>query len=238
MKYEVAKEIFEKYPGYCRAVVVAKDIDNSGEDSTLMGELTGLEEKIRNNPEMGNYKEIPNIASWREVFRSMGLNPNKYPPSIANLIKRTYAGKDLPFINRLVSIFNVISLKYITPCGGDDLDAVTGNIRLDFASGEEEYVPLGQPDKMENPTPGEVIYYDTGNRDVFCRGWCWKNGDRSKIMPETRNVAINIEGMPPLGRPALDDIAGELAAAVEKYCGGKTEIHFLEADSPSFEIHL
>lgn len=238
LKYEVAKEIFEKYPGYCRAVVVAKGIDNSGEDSTLLGELTGLEEKIRNNPEMGNYKEIPNIAAWREVFRSMGLNPNKYPPSIANLIKRTYAGKDLPFINRLVSIFNVISLKYITPCGGDDLHAVTGDIRLDFASGVEEYVPLGQPDKMENPTPGEVIYYDTGNRDVFCRGWCWKNGDRSKIMPKTRNVAINIEGMPPLVRPALDDIAGELAAMVEKYCGGKTEIHFLEAESPSFEIHL
>ena len=238
LKYEVAKEIFVKYPGYCRAVVVAKDIDNSGEDSTLMKELTGLEEKIRNNPEMGNYKEISNIAAWREVFRSMGLNPNKYPPSIANLIKRTYAGKDLPFINRLVSIFNVISLKYIIPCGGDDLDAVTGDISLDFASGIEEYVPLGNPDKMENPTPGEVIYYDTGNRDVFCRGWCWKNGDRSKIMPETRNVAINIEGMPPQGRPALDDIAGELSAKVEKYCGGNTEIHFLEADSPSFEIHL
>lgn len=238
LKYEVEKNIFEKYPGYCRAVVVAKDLDNTGEDEDLRRSLAQYEAQVRENPEMENYKEIPNIAAWREVFRDMGLNPNKFPPSIANLIKRTYAGKDLPFINKLVTIFNIISLKYITPCGGDDLDAVKEDIRLGIASGDEEYVPLGQPDKMENPTPGEVIYYDTGDRDVFCRGWCWKNGDRSKIMPETKNVAINIEALPPLEKDRLEIIASELAAMVEKYCNGRTEIHFLEESSPSFEIQL
>ncbi len=238
LRYEIENEIFDRYPGYCRAVVIARNIDNTGEDDQLRKELSDCEEKIRNDPAMAQYKELPNIAAWRDIFRNLGLNPNKYPPSIANLVKRTSAGKDLPFINKLVTIFNLISLRHITPCGGDDLDVVTGSIRLGFASGNEEYVPLGQPDKVEHPAEGEVIYYDTGNNDVFCRVWCWKNGDRSKLMPETRNVAVNIEGMPPLERDQLRKIAEELALKIEKHCGGETEIHILSSEGASFEVEL
>ncbi len=238
MKYEIEKEVFARYPGYCRAVLLCRGVDNTGEDVALLEQLRNWENDIRNNQGMAEYKENPNIASWRETFRSMGLNPNKYPPSIANLIKRTYGGKDLPFINKLVTIFNIISLKYITPCGGDDLDVVTGSIRLGIASGEEEYVPLGQPDKIEHPSEGEVIYYDTGNNDVFCRGWCWKNGDRSKIVPETVNVAINIEGMPPVTNTDLTNISKELAQMVESHCGGSAQVYLLTENDPSFVIDL
>jgi len=238
MRYEIEDSIFADFPGYCRAVVVARDVDNGGEAPELLELLRGLEKSVRDEPAMENYREHPHIAAWRDTFQSMGLNPNKYPPSIANLIKRTRSGKDLPFISKLVTIFNVISLKYITPCGGDDLDVLEGSIRLGYAKGNETYIPLGQPEKTENPTPGEIIYFDTGNLDVFCRGWCWKNGDRSKITPLTRNVAINIEGMPPLDNEQTRAMAAELADMVGKYCGGSREIHLLTEGDTFFETHL
>lgn len=238
MRYEIEDRIFNAFPGYCRAVVVARDVDNGGEAPELLALLRDLERRVREDPGMEDYREHPNIAAWRDTFRSMDLNPNKYPPSIANLIKRTRSGKDLPFINKLVTIFNVISLKYITPCGGDDVDVLEGAIRLGYAKGNETYVPLGQPDNREIPPEGEVIYFDTGNLDVFCRGWCWKNGDRSKITPLTRNVAINIEAMPPLNEEKAMSMAAELAEMVQKHCGGSTEIHLLTERDPFFEIHL
>ncbi|HPI98080.1 MAG TPA: phenylalanine--tRNA ligase beta subunit-related protein [Synergistales bacterium] len=238
MRYEIQERIFSDFPGYCRAVVVARDVDNGGEAPELVGLLRDLENSVRNDTGMENYREHPHIAAWRDTFLSMGLNPNKYPPSIANLIKRTRSGKDLPFISKLVTIFNVISLKYITPCGGDDLDVLEGAIRLGYAEGNETYIPLGQPEKTENPTPGEIIYFDTGNLDVFCRGWCWKNGDRSKITPLTRNVAINIEGMPPLDNEQTGAMADELADMVRKYCGGSTAIYLLTGRDPFFEIDI
>jgi len=236
LRYEIENGIFDRYPGYGRAVIVARGVENADSDPVLLEILREMEDSVRKDLAFESYKEHPRIASWREVFRSMGLNPNKYPPSIANLIKRTYAGKDLPFINRLVTIFNIISLKYVAPCGGDDLAAVTGSIRLGTASGNEVYVPLGQPDKTEHPEEGEIIYYDTGNNDVFCRGWCWKNGDGSKIMPETSDVAINIDAIPPLSLDELEPMAEELASMVTDYCGGTAEIHFLNEENPSFEI--
>ena len=236
MKISIAPEVFEKWPGYRRYVVVGKGLDNAEEDTALLALLREAELGVRNDPELENYKEYPLIASWRSVFEDMGLNPNKFPPSIANLIKRTCAGKDLPFINRLVAIFNIISLRYRIPCGGDDLGCVTGDVRLGPAKGDEIFAHLGNPEAVENPAPGEIILHDTGNGSVFCRGWCWKNGDPSKITPRSRFVAINLDAMPPVDGAVHRQAADELVDLVEKHCGGKTSMKMLEPESPCLEL--
>ena len=236
MKIEIAQEVFQKHPDYRRIVVIGRDLDNSEEDAALLALLREAEAEVRQDPELENLKEYPPVASWRSVFEDMGLNPNKFPPSIANLIKRTCAGKDLPFINRLVAIFNIISLRYRIPCGGDDLGCVTGDVRLGPAKGDEIFAHLGNPEAVENPAPGEIILHDTGNGSVFCRGWCWKNGDPSKITPRSRFVAINLDAMPPVDGAVHRQAADELVDLVEKHCGGKTSMKMLEPESPCLEL--
>lgn len=236
MKIGIAPEVFQAWPAYRRIVVVARDVDNAEEDPALEALLREAEASVRQDPALENLKEYPGIASWRTVFERMGLNPNKYPPSIANLVKRTRSGKDLPFVNRLVAIFNIVSLKYRIPCGGDDLSGVTGDVRLMPASGDETYEPLGNPEALERPNPGEIILVDTGRKTVFCRGWCWKNGDPSKITRESRLVAINLDAIPPVGLETLHAAAAELAGLLARHCGGTAEMHLLEPESPEFEL--
>lgn len=236
MKIGIAPEVFQAWPAYRRIVVVARDVDNAEEDPALEALLQEAEASVRQDPALENLKEYPGIASWRTVFERMGLNPNKYPPSIANLVKRTRSGKDLPFVNRLVAIFNIVSLKYRIPCGGDDLSGVTGDVRLMPASGDETYEPLGNPEALERPNPGEIILVDTGRKTVFCRGWCWKNGDPSKITRESRLVAINLDAIPPVGLETLHAAAAELAGLLARHCGGTAEMHLLEPGSPEFEL--
>ena len=149
-------------------------------------------------------------------------------------MKRARSGKGVPFVNRLVAAFNCISLRYLCPCGGDDLAVVRVDLFLTFAEGGETYVPLGQPEAVEYPPAGEVIYMDTGAGDVFCRVWCWKNGDRSKLAPSTTRDAVNIDVMPPLGPGDAANIAGELSEMLRRYTGAETEIHFLTPDQPEF----
>lgn len=236
MKIEIAQEVFQKYPDYRRIVVIGKGLDNAEEDAALLSLLREAETAIRQDPELDNLKEYPPIASWRSVFEQMGLNPNKFPPSIANLIKRTRSGKDLPFINRLVAIFNIISLKYRIPCGGDDLGCVSGNVRLGPAKGDEIFAHLGNPEAVENPAPGEIILHDTGNGSVFCRGWCWKNGDPSKITPRTSFVAINLDALPPVDRETHEKAASELVSLLETHCGGEARSMLLGPENPSLEV--
>ena len=235
MRYSVDTDIFNRYPGFMRAVVIADDIRNNEKNPELAGELRACEQHAREA--LGDdFKDLPQLSAWADAFRSMDINPNKYPPSVVNLVKRARSGKPLPYVNSLVAVFNCISLRNLCPCGGDDLAVVGGDLLLAFAEGTETYIPLGQPEATEHPPKGEVIYMDTATRDVFCRAWCWKNGDKSKLTPATTWAAVNIDIMSPLGLTDAERIAGELRAMLEKYTGAKTAIHYLTAHDPEFAV--
>lgn len=115
-------------------------------------------------------------------------------------------------------------------------NVIKGDLRLGIADGTENYVPLGQPDVLEHPQTGEVIYYDTATKDVFCRAWCWKNGNRSKLMPETTNAVINVDAMPPLPLATAEQAAEEVAGLLRRFTGAKTVIHKLTAETPRFTL--
>ena len=237
MLYSVAPDLFARYPGFMRAVIIARDIDNTKENQALLSLLRECEDAVRHN--MGDdFKEHPRLAAWAEAFRSMGLNPNKYPPSVLNLVKRVRSGKDMPYVNSLVAAFNCVSMRHLCPCGDDDLSVVREDLLLAFADGSENYVPLGQPGQCEHPPLGEVVYMDTGTRDVFCRAWCWKNGDTSKLGPTPRMAAVNIDIMPPMTADDAAAIAEELSGMLREYTGAATEVHFLTPEAPEFEIRV
>lgn len=235
MLYEIERAVFERFPGYARMVVVAEGVDNNREIPEL-AELLAQCEKDVCRDELEDFWHVPALEAWAGAFSGMGIKPKKNPPSVINLVKRCRSGKPLPFINPLVTIFNCISLKYLLPCGGDDRDVIKGDLRLGIADGTESYVPLGQPDVLEHPQPGEVIYYDTATKDVFCRAWCWKNGNRSKLTPETTNAVINVDAMPPLPLAAAEQAAEEAAGLLRRFTGAKTTIHKLTAEAPRFVL--
>lgn len=236
MRVEIASEVFSSFPGYARHVLVAEGVNNLTHQPELEGMLLAAQTALRADDSLADIKAHPRIASWRSAFEKFGVNPNQCPPSVANLVKRVRGGKDLPYINSLVCIFNIVSMKYILPAGGDDLGKVVGNIRLGPATGEEIYVPLGSPDAEERPKPGEIILYDTGNNDIFCRAWCWKNGDRSRIEESTKRVAINVDAMPPVGAEEGMKAAEETAELVRLFCGGSVTIHRLSEGNAVLEF--
>jgi lysyl-tRNA synthetase class 2 len=236
MKITVSGEIFRMFPGYVRHVLITRNADNAGENAELLALLREEESRIRKDDSFADLKKHSRIASWRMAFEKFGMNPNQCPPSIANLIKRVRGGKDLPYINSLVAIFNIMSMRHVIPAGGDDLDKVTGDIALKLADGSETYVPLGSPDVVERPKPGEIILCDTGDGDVFCRAWCWKNGNRSRIENGSKSVAINIDALPPVTAEEGFSAAEDTADLVRRYCGVDVTIHMLSAENGSIDL--
>jgi lysyl-tRNA synthetase class 2 len=232
----IAPEVFEMFPGYVRHVLIAGNADNFGEPDELKDMLNLAQEALRSDESFADLKLHPRIASWRDAFGKFGINPNQCPPSTANLIKRVRSGKNLPYINKLVCIFNIISMKYVLPAGGDDLDKVAGDVLLGPATGDEAYVPLGSSGPVERPKPGEIILFDTGNLDVFCRAWCWKNGDRSRIEASTRSVAINIDALPPVTADDGARASEETATLVSRFCGADVAIHRLSAENTGVNL--
>jgi DNA/RNA-binding domain of Phe-tRNA-synthetase-like protein len=115
------------------------------------------------------------------------------------------------------------------PCGGEDLAAVRGDIRLERATGGEHFVALGSAE-IEPPQPGEVIYRDDAG--VICRCWNWREADRTKLTPATADAFLCIEALPPNGQPQLRAACEELAALAREKLGARTTTELLSRDRP------
>jgi lysyl-tRNA synthetase class 2 len=181
-----------------------------------------------------NVAEHPRIACWQAAFADLGINPRKYPPAISGLAERVCQGRKLSYISTLVAGFNLVSLKYLLPCGGDDLDKVEGNLYLKAAAGEESFTPFNSR-VVEHPHAGEIIYVDDAGM-VLCRRWCWRQGDKTKLTQNTRNVAINLDLLTPVTRQEAETAVTELAELIEKYCGGRISSYWLSVNNPQAEI--
>jgi DNA/RNA-binding domain of Phe-tRNA-synthetase-like protein len=233
MKDIVAREVLAKFPNYIRGVVVARGVNNQGENQKLIELLRKAEQDATQDESLLQIKSHPRIASWRQAYADFGVNPNKFYCSIESLGRRARRGDQLPYINTLVALFNYFSLKHMVPSGGDDLDRVEGNLCLTLAKGDEPFTPFNS-ETIEYPAPGEVVYVD--NSKVMCRCWNWRQGDQTKLTSTTANVAINVDCLPPVLRDEAEAITKELADLVREFCGG--EINYFLLDNSQSEVEV
>jgi DNA/RNA-binding domain of Phe-tRNA-synthetase-like protein len=233
MKDMVAKEVLAKFPNYIRGVVVARGVNNQGENQKLIELLRKVEQDATKDESLLEIKRHPRIASWRQAYADFGVNPNKFYCSIESLGRRARRGDQLPYINTLVALFNYFSLKHMVPSGGDDLDRVDGNLCLTLAKGDEPFTPFNS-EVIEYPATGEVIYVD--NSKVMCRCWNWRQGDQTKLTPATANVAINVDCLPPVSRDEAEAITKELADLVREFCGGEVRYFLLDDSQSEVEV--
>jgi DNA/RNA-binding domain of Phe-tRNA-synthetase-like protein len=236
MRFCIEEEVFRMFPQFCRGIVVAAGTDNSRSCPELEKLLQEEQEKMRQDSTI-DLATHPRLAAWKEAYRQFGSNPNKFTPSIVFLTKQVKAGKTVRSISPAVDAFNLISIRHVIPCGGDDMDSVEGDVTLGRAASDETFAPIFKPEEIEHPEPGEVIYVNRRTKKILCRRWNWRNADFSKMTPETRNLAINVDGMlPTIGREEIEEAAEELKQLLVKFCGGDISVHFLDAQNREMEV--
>ncbi len=238
MKFIIDDMIFEKFENVQIGVIVCKNILNTY--STHYDEFDGLlkdiEAKVKEQFTDKVVHENEKIAIWREVYTAFGAKPKKYKCSIENLCNMILSGITIRRINPLVDLYNYISLKYLLPVGGDDLDKVEGDIQLTVSDGTETYYVLNGAEKeCSNPKFNEVIYKD--KVEVLCRRWNWRECDKTKFTDNTSNAVIFVEGVKIFDESNMQNILDDLSALISKYCGGEN-IQTCVLNSQNKEINL
>jgi DNA/RNA-binding domain of Phe-tRNA-synthetase-like protein len=225
MRYAISSDFLSLVPEFHRSVVVARGVSNTGRSAELFRVLVDEWERAGNECERAT---MPHIAAWDIVYRRFGANPEQQTPSIRFLLQQAARRKPVRSITPLVDIFNVVSLRYNLPCGGDDLDALDeGGIELTLALGVEEFSSLAKPDRQDPPIPGEAVYITLPSRRAMCRRLNWRNSHFSRIQECTTNVAINIDALiGPVTIEHLHRATEDLAALIAQYCGGRISTHF------------
>jgi DNA/RNA-binding domain of Phe-tRNA-synthetase-like protein len=239
MKLSATSELFELFPEARLALVIVRGIDNRPrEAASLAPLLRDAQAKAVARLQGGPLTEHPRIHCWREAYRTFGAKPKDYPSAIENLARRALKGDPLRSINPLVDLYNVVSLTHLLPAGGEDLDAIEGDIVLTRASAAESPVKLLGENEERAPKPGEVIYKD--GRGAICRRWNWKEADRTKLTEKTANAILVLEAVPPISLDELEAAARALERLVLEHCGGDASIELLDRQRPevAFEARL
>ncbi len=232
MNFLIDPDVLAHHPDMAIGVIVAMGMENANEPQTV-NLLREEEKRVCASHDPESFKEHPHLKAMQDIHRSFGNNPNKFPPSVQALMKRVLKGGQLPAINPLVDLYNVISLRYVVCAGAEDVDRCEGDVRLAYADGTEYFVPLGESNE-DPPVKGELVYKD--DKGVICRKLNWREGDRTKITSDTKNAIVVVEGFPPLTKEKLNEMLHELADLIRQHCKAQTRIEVLSGERSRFEI--
>jgi DNA/RNA-binding domain of Phe-tRNA-synthetase-like protein len=231
--FTVSDEVFNRFPGYVRGVVIAHGLANGESPAELTSMLRSAEDFVRKELNLEKLAEHPRIVSWREAFRSFGAKPSKFRPSIEAMVRRVLRNEHLPSINALVDIGNVVSLRHVVPAGGHAIDVVDNDMELRLATGDELFTPLDS-DQVEHPVPGEVIFVE--GKVVLTRRWTWRQGRHTLVAPNTTAVEYNVDGLPPVPISVVENACREIAKLIEKFCGGNTRYEMVTKVNPKVKL--
>ncbi|MET9508585.1 phenylalanine--tRNA ligase beta subunit-related protein [Streptomyces flavidovirens] len=137
----------------------------------------------------------------------------------------------LPRINPAVDPYHAVSVRHGLPAGAFDLDLdhVTGDVDIRHANGSEAFTPLGEPDTIENPRPGGIIYADTTG--VPTCHWNHRDAHRTRVTEDSTHVVFVLETFHATrDGHLLKTAADELQSLLTPQAG--TAVQYLSADSP------
>jgi DNA/RNA-binding domain of Phe-tRNA-synthetase-like protein len=233
LHYEIAPEIFERFPGYVRGVLVAHGVSNGPAPEALVAMLREAEASVRERLSLEGLAEHPRIKPWREAYRAFGAKPSEFRSSIEALARRALRNEPLPSINALVDIGTIVSLRHLTPVGGHAIDVCTTDIALRLATGKETFVPFGS-DKPEQPLPGEVIFAEGDT--ILTRRWTWRQATHTLTLAETTAIEFNVDGLPPVAPSDVEQTCAELQELVQRFCGGQLRRDILTQSHPRMPL--
>src|SRR3989338_6796191 len=124
MKFVINPKIFEKWPEVVVGGLVLTDFDNTGNNPKLLKFLRDQENKTQQELSSLEMNQVPEVMAWRQAHRDFSSDPRDFPSSIESLLRRARGGKPLPEINKLVDLYNYLSLKYYVPAGGEDPEKI------------------------------------------------------------------------------------------------------------------
>ncbi len=184
-----------------------------------IGSLQKLKKDTIDNLDIGSLEGLKHINRYYEAFDIH--DRGKSIPSPVNLLNIVKKSSNIPNINSLVDIYNLLSLKYGIVMGAYDRRAIKGSILYKIADGSEVFIPVKNKQK-EEIFPGEWVIADESNM-VITR-MLSKQSEAVAVSKDSRDVIICIQGNPDISTGTMSEVSGELIKLISEFCGGKHRI--------------
>jgi DNA/RNA-binding domain of Phe-tRNA-synthetase-like protein len=225
--------VAEAFPDALVALVTATGLRGREPWPRTGAAVDALERQLADGAWLPADETDPRIEAWHAAYRSFGTNPRRIRPSVDALGRRVVKKGALPRINPAVDSYNAVSVRHGLPAGAFDLDHVTGDVVIRHADGTECFTPLGEPDTIEHPNPGEIVYADTTG--VLTRHWNHRDAHRTRVTEDSAHVVFILETLHATGdgrllKTAAEELQGLLAPHADQ-----STVHYLSPAEPQVD---
>ena len=217
-------EIRSRFPELQAGIILAEGLHNSPTPEPLQASFLSEQKAVLASIGEKPLSELPSLSAWRAAFRKFDVDPTQYRSSAEALLRRLTKKGDIPSINTLVDLSNLVSIRYALPVAAFDLFHLKLPITVRFADGTERYTPLGEAE-IEHPVPGEVIFADKSGL-VVARRWCHRQSDESAAREDTQRVLFTIEAQHEGGEASVRLAIDDLLDLVSRYAGETARLPF------------
>ena len=232
--FQYSPAILTRYPGVVGGAIFAKGMTNGPTPERLQAafqaEQQATLQRIGNTP----LSQIPSLAAWRSAFRGFDVDPTQYRSAAESLLRRLTKKGDIPSINALVDLGNLVSIRYALPVAVFDTRALQGTVTVHFADGSERYTTLGQ-DEVDHPEAGEVVFSDETGL-VIARRWCWRQSEPSAAKLDTNTAIITVEAHHANAHEDIEAALHDLLTLLHSYAGGDYTASILDASNPALSV--
>ena len=232
--FQYDPEIISRYPSIVGGVIYARDMTNGPTPQELQAAFEAEQQATLRRIGDTPLSQLPSLAAWRGAFRAFGVEPTQYRSAAESLLRRLTKKGDIPSINTLVDIGNLVSIRYALPAAVFDTRAINGTLTVHFANGSERYTTLGQ-DEIDHPDVGEVVFSDDTGL-VMARRWCWRQSEQSAAQPATASAIITIEAHHANAHRDIESALQDLLALLKTYAGGTFVSCILDKEQPEFHL--
>ena len=229
-QYDAA--ILERFPQTVGGVIIAKGMSNGASNEALLQAYQDEQQAVIERIGDTALSDLPTLSAWRSTFSAFGVNPTKTRSAPEALLRRLTKKGDIPSINTLVDIGNLVSIRYGLPVAVFDIRSLIGTLTVRFAGGDERYTAPGS-NEIKHPDEGEVIFADETGL-VFARRWCWRQSFQSAAKIDTTNAIIVVEAQHDRGYADIEKAQSDLLALLKQYAGGEFESTMLTVDKARF----
>ena len=81
---------------------------------------------------------------------------------------------------------------------------------------------------------GEVVYTD--DLEIRTRRWVWRQGEKAKVVPESRTIFFPIDGFRGISDEKILAARDELAELLTRHLGAETRCLWVDADTPAVDL--
>jgi DNA/RNA-binding domain of Phe-tRNA-synthetase-like protein len=179
--------------------------------------------------------EMPEIQAWRRAFARMGLKPTQYRCASESLLRRFRKEGTIPRLHPLVDLCNAVSLAFAIPVAALDVSAITGDLEVRYAAGDEDYVTFSGD--VEHPAAGEVIFADTAGW-AHARRWTNRQSGLSAVQDKTATTLIVAEALHDSASADITELTAAIAAELTATWSADPAVAVLTRAAPRFTFGL